>query len=279
MKVLKIPITEIDVLISRGRNEETHQLQADHIKKFGLIHPIKVALNRDKNGKKYKLVYGQGRLESAKRLEFKEIDAILNEQLSPVEHIEQWFTENNSRMALSPYDAGRILAEERDAGASLQKLSDKYKLSCGYISLAIKVIKKGSPKLKSKISKQAKYKRKEKENELRMNNAGEIVSAFDDHASQDTIVDTIEKLNVSSAKDIREIIKVGKKIKKEEGQIASTDDLIRSIKSIEVDLKKSSEEHLALFNQQDVLRKVFKVLCNDDFFMRLVEENSISVRF
>ena len=276
MKLAKIPISEIEVFIERERNSEIHEMQHAHIEKFGQIQPIKVAVNKNKQGKKYLLVYGQGRVESAKSLGQREIEAIIDERLTEVEHIEQWFTENNSRRDLSPYDTARILVEERDAGTSLQELANRFRLSTGYASHMIKIFKKGSHKLKSRLSKKTKHKRKTDKKELKMNQAAVIVSAFDDHKDQDAVVDTIEEMGITSTREIRTVVKKAKELKKEKEKEVSTDNLIRSIRTIEDDLKNTSDKYYAFFNRKELLRKAYETLCDDKFFLKIAEENKLS---
>lgn len=275
MRVAKILVDEIEPLIERGRDKERHKMQQAHIQGYGQIQPIKVTLNKNKTGKKYVLVYGQGRLESIKTLGHKEIDAIIDDKMTEVEHIEQWFTENNSRRDLTPYDIARILHEEKEAGASLQVLSDRFRLSPGYISGIIKVIKKGSLKLKGKISKTTKYKRKTNPKEIRMNQAVEIASAFDEHSKQDAIVDALEEMGITTTTGVRVAINKAKELEKSSG--VTTDNLIKSLTNIEDDLKNRTEEYYKLFTQKEELRKAYEALTNDQFFLTLAKENKFPI--
>ena len=269
MHIKNILISNVDILIPRERNAERHEWQASHIAKYGQLHPIKVIPNPRKNGKKYLLVYGQGRLESAAHLGKKKIETTIDHEMSYIEAVEQWFTENVVRRELTAYDKAKVLKQLHDIGISIRDLAKRFCISPAYTKMLLRVFEKGSPKIHEQL--QVKGPRK-----IQMAHAVRIVGSFDNFNDQEAIVRTLRKLGIHSQKTVEIIIEKAKNLKYTDTKI-STEKLIKALRNIEIELRDKTDKYYTIFHQKELLEKAYTKLVKDKQFRKLAHVNQIAL--
>lgn len=151
--VTLIPVNEINILNSRVRNriiaEEIHR----NIRNIGLKRPITVTPRTElKNGKKYNLVCGQGRLEAFIEAGEKEIPALIIDASSEDAHIMS-LIENIARRNNSSLELLQSIKNLKNQGYDESEIAAKTTLGREYIHGIIKLLEKGEERLVNALEK------------------------------------------------------------------------------------------------------------------------------
>jgi ParB/RepB/Spo0J family partition protein len=111
MKVIDIPLGQIEIGERRRQDYGDIGALAIGLKRVGLLEPIIV----DRNGQKgrYRLVAGERRIKAATMLKWKTIAASLLDQLTPTELREIELEENENRKPLTERERARTLASSK----------------------------------------------------------------------------------------------------------------------------------------------------------------------
>lgn len=272
-QVKEINVSDIDVFIPRSRDAERHKWLLDSIMDLGLKDPI--AVTKDKITHKYRLVYGQGRLEAYKKAGQQSIPALVLD-LDESECYENWFTENRMRRSLNPLDQANIMKADRDRGDSLEEIARKYKVSTGYASSMISLMKRASPELKKRLSKAAKFKSAEHKSAITTGKASEITSAFPEHGDQDAIIEAMDDLKVKTTNEIRTVLRKSRQIKTR-GKPLTAQSIIKSINRMKADLASVNEWILTRTERVAQLKSIVQSLLRDTDLTRLLQKHKIRV--
>ena len=187
-EMIIISVNDIqEIYLEREREKEGFQCLMDSIEKIGLIIPITVR----KNGDKYELIKGQGRLEAHKLLRLDKIKAyVCEEDIPDVQKIENWLVENIVRQHLSPYDKLRMIYYEYQRFKDKDKVVNDFTISKYKVQEAIDFFENASSEILRKVEKK----------ELSYTPAKKLVTALQDPASQNSVADLLaqEKLDKKS---------------------------------------------------------------------------------
>lgn len=151
--VTLIPVNEINILNPRVRNriiaEEIHR----NIRNIGLKRPITVTPRTElKNGKKYNLVCGQGRLEAFIEAGENEIPALVIDASSEDAHIMS-LIENIARRNNSSLELLQSIKNLKNQGYDESEIAAKTTLGREYIHGIIKLLEKGEERLVNALEK------------------------------------------------------------------------------------------------------------------------------
>ena len=129
-KILSIPLTEIQCLdqvrtnSNKGFDDDSIDELAQSIKNTGLLQPITVRPNPDGQG--YLVLWGERRFRDCKKLDLKEIDCIVREDLTKEDDIVlAQFLENEQRNDLSLMEKAAALHRLFEAGIKKKDLAEK----------------------------------------------------------------------------------------------------------------------------------------------------------
>lgn len=275
IKSRNISTALIDVFISRDRNQSRHEWLKESMRQYGLINPIAVREVKS-NPKKYKLIFGQGRLEAAIAIGWKTIPGYIL-KVSEDQQAELWFTENFQRRKVPPYDLGGLMKFDRDSGMKLKDISEKYNFSIGYVSRLITTFEKSSSKLRLRIKKDRSRQNNETKNkQIDTGKAGEIVSSFPEHEDQNAIIEVMDDMNAHSSEDMRVILGQGRIIKqKSPNTPLSAMQLIKSLSKIENDLSDQAEWNNSRNNMLQILKTAQNKLNNCDYCVNLAQKHKL----
>lgn len=141
-----IPVSRISVLNPRARNKRQHREIVNNIEAVGLKRPITVSRREDKNGPRYDLVCGQGRLEAFQVLGQAEIPAVVIDA-SESECLVMSLVENIARRIQRPVDVMKEIGALRDRGHTEAEVADKIGVSTSWVSLVLMLLDKGEERL------------------------------------------------------------------------------------------------------------------------------------
>ena len=128
-EVVLIPVSEVNVLNPRVRNQNIAEEIRRNIRNVGLKRPITVTLSASpKNGKKYDLVCGQGRLEAFIDAGETEIPAIVVEADKEDAHIMS-LVENIARRQNNPMELLQSITSLKKQGYDDTEIAGKTGLS------------------------------------------------------------------------------------------------------------------------------------------------------
>ncbi len=201
------------------------------------------------------------------RLGKKKISAIIDHEMSYIEAVEQWFTENIVRRELTTYDKAKILKKMHDIGVGLNELTKRFCITPNYARMLLKFIEKGSPRIHKQI---------EKGKRLPMYQALRIVDSFDNFSDQEAIARALAKLGIRSQKAIKTVIDKAKQMKHAETKI-STEKLIKALHSIKSGLKNTTDKYYATFNQNEILQKAYTKLTKNRDFKKLASKHQLAL--
>jgi len=140
MKVIEIPLDQIEIGERRRRDYGDLKALARGIKQIGLLHPIVV----DRNGKEsYRLVTGERRLRAAQILDWSTIPATLRDHLSEAELHEIELEENENRKSLTEQERRRTFASSKQLVEDAKKAREILGRSAP--KFATKKTKRGRP--------------------------------------------------------------------------------------------------------------------------------------
>lgn len=145
--VVMIPIEAITVMNPRVRNGKVHQEITENIQRVGLKRPIEVRrIGRD--GNRYALVCGQGRLESYKLLGQTEIPAIVLDADEESGHIMS-IVENVARRNPRASETLTQVAALRQKGYSDAEIGKKIGCTASWVNNVANLLEKGEKRLLS----------------------------------------------------------------------------------------------------------------------------------
>jgi len=151
--VISIPISEINVLNPRVRNQAIAEEIRQNICGTGLKRPITVRLSENiKNGKKYDLVCGQGRMEAFVEAGEEKIPALVITTDKETAHIMS-LTENIARRNNSSLELLHSIRYLKTKGYGEHEIAAKTGLSRDYIHGIINLLENGEERLINSVEK------------------------------------------------------------------------------------------------------------------------------
>ncbi len=151
--VALIPIEDIHILNPRVRNQIIAEEIRQNIRSIGLKRPITVAPRKDsKNGKKYDLVCGQGRIEAYIAAGVTEIPAIVREVSEEDAHIMS-LVENIARRNNSALELLQSIKYLKGQGYADDAIAAKTNLGKDYIRGIIRLLEEGEEYLVNAVEK------------------------------------------------------------------------------------------------------------------------------
>ena len=151
--IVLIPIEDIHILNPRVRNQIIAEEIRQNIRSIGLKRPITVAPRIDaKNGKKYDLVCGQGRIEAFIAAGETEILAIVREVSEEDAHIMS-LVENIARRNSSALELLQSIKYLKSQGYADEAIAAKTSLGKDYIRGIIRLLEQGEEYLVNAVEK------------------------------------------------------------------------------------------------------------------------------
>lgn len=151
--VALIPIEDIHILNPRVRNQIIAEEIRQNIRSIGLKRPITVAPRKDsKNGKKYDLVCGQGRIEAFIAAGETEIPAVIREVSEEDAHIMS-LVENIARRNNSALELLQSIKYLKGQGYADDAIAAKTNLGKDYIRGIIRLLEEGEEYLVNAVEK------------------------------------------------------------------------------------------------------------------------------
>ncbi len=148
-----IPIEDIHILNPRVRNQIIAEEIRQNIRSIGLKRPITVAPRKDsKNGKKYDLVCGQGRIEAFIAAGETEIPAIIREVSEEDAHLMS-LVENIARRNNSALELLQSIKYLKGQGYADDAIAAKTNLGKDYIRGIIRLLEEGEEYLVNAVEK------------------------------------------------------------------------------------------------------------------------------
>jgi ParB family chromosome partitioning protein len=148
-----IPVSEINILNPRVRNRIIAAEIHHNIRTLGLKRPITVTPQTEtKNGKKYNLVCGQGRLDAFIEAGEKEIPALVIDVSSEDAHIMS-LIENIARRNNSSLELLQSIKFLKNQGYNESEIAAKTTLGREYIHGIIKLLEEGEERLVNALEK------------------------------------------------------------------------------------------------------------------------------
>lgn len=141
-----IPIARITVINPRIRNQRIFKDIIDSIAEVGLKKPITVTRHEDKNGPRYDLVCGQGRLEAFQALGQTEIPALVVEA-DAQERLVKSLVENCARRLHQAIDLLHDIGGMKRRGYTEAEIAKKTGLSMEYVRGVVRLLEKGELRL------------------------------------------------------------------------------------------------------------------------------------
>ncbi len=148
-----IPIEDIHILNPRVRNQIIAEEIRQNIRSIGLKRPITVAPRNDsKNGKKYDLVCGQGRIEAFIAAGETEIPAVIREVSEEDAHVMS-LVENIARRNNSALELLQSIKYLKGQGYADDAIAAKTNLGKDYIRGIIRLLEEGEEYLVNAVEK------------------------------------------------------------------------------------------------------------------------------
>lgn len=141
-----IQISEIVVPNPRTRNPKVHKEITDNIERVGLKRPITVRLNASKQGGRYALVCGQGRLESCQMLGETEIAAIVIDADAETGHVMS-IVENVARRTPRANETMEQVSGLRSRGYSDAEIAQKIGCTSSWVNNVANLLERGEKRL------------------------------------------------------------------------------------------------------------------------------------
>lgn len=146
-----VPISRIEVLNPRERNQELFDEIVENIEKIGLKKPITVTPRvGDDGAERYLLVCGEGRLEAFRKLGEDRIPALVVE-VSDDDAFIMGLTENIARRRYRPLELMSGISQLQEKGCSPKQIAEKTGLSIEYVYDVLALIEKGEERLLSGV--------------------------------------------------------------------------------------------------------------------------------
>jgi len=151
--IVLIPIEDIHILNPRVRNQIIAEEIRQNIRNVGLKRPITVSHRKDiKNGKKYDLVCGQGRIEAFIAAGETEIPAIIRKVSEEDAHIMS-LVENIARRNCNSLELLQSIKYLKGQGYADDVIAAKTNLGKDYIRGIIRLLEQGEEYLVSAVEK------------------------------------------------------------------------------------------------------------------------------
>ena len=151
--IVHISIEDIHILNPRVRNQIIFEEIRQNIRSVGLKRPITVAPRKDsKNGKKYDLVCGQGRLEAFIAAGETEVPAIVHEVSEEDAHIMS-LVENIARRSCNSLELLQSIKYLKSQGYEDDVIAAKTNLGKDYIRGIIRLLEEGEEYLVNAVEK------------------------------------------------------------------------------------------------------------------------------
>lgn len=141
-----IPVDQINVVISRGRDKKQFQENIRSINDVGLYKPILVNSRRLKETDEYDLICGEGRLKAHIELGKTHIAADVLDIDDSQAHL-MTLGENIARTPPQTIEFARVLKEMRDYGMSWEELAAITGKSDSYVRGYIQLVEQGEERL------------------------------------------------------------------------------------------------------------------------------------
>jgi len=146
-EIRMIPVDKIRVINPRVRNKKKFDEIVENIQNLGLKRPITVSLrteNKEDDG--YDLACGQGRLEAAKKLGWKEIPAIVV-SVSREERFLMSLVENIARRNPPSIEMVRHIGVLRERGYTIREIAKKIDMANSIVGGIIRLLNNGEERL------------------------------------------------------------------------------------------------------------------------------------
>jgi len=205
-RVVMIPIEEIRVLNPRSRNKYKFTQIVTNIRNIGLKRPITVSQSSSKDGKRYDLVCGQGRIEAYVALGQMEIPAIIV-TVSKEDCFLMSLVENVARRQQLSIELVQHIGLLKERGYTSAQIAAKIDVSKEYVRGIVRLLQHGEERLISAVEK----------GQIPISTAVEISSATDEDA-QSALLEAYEKkkLRGNALTHVRRLIEqrrtMGKKL-------------------------------------------------------------------
>jgi ParB family transcriptional regulator, chromosome partitioning protein len=148
-----IPISQINILNPRSRNQVTFHGIVSNIANIGLKKPITVSRRSDSvDGKAYDLVCGQGRFEAYQALGQEEIPAIIVE-VGRRDCFLMSLVENIARRRQSPIELMREVGNLKARGYNAAQISQKIDMAKSYVTGICYLLDHGEERLLAAVEK------------------------------------------------------------------------------------------------------------------------------
>jgi ParB family transcriptional regulator, chromosome partitioning protein len=145
-QVQVIPIDRIAVVNPRARSKKTFMEITANIAEIGLKRPVTVALRNHRDGPRYDLVCGQGRLEAYQSLGQKEIPALVVEA-DGEDCLVMSLVENLARRQHRAIDLLHDIEGLKQRGYRDSEIADKTGLGVEYVRNVLRLLRTGEHRL------------------------------------------------------------------------------------------------------------------------------------
>jgi len=269
-----IPVDQIDVLNPRDRNSRVFEEIVGNIKSLGLKKPVTVTPRADlKDGKRYLLICGEGRLKAFKALGEKKIPALVV-AVNDEDAFIMSLAENIARRAYRPLELLAGIEQLNQQGYDRRVIAQKTGLSLDYVKGILLLLKNGEERLLVAVE----------SGRVPLNVAITIAGAGDDEAMQSVLQDAYEsgKLRGRQLLQVRRVLQrrstLGKSIahrSARKGSSVTTSSLVRNYQH-EVERQKLMVKK-AEFTQQRLLFVIeaLRQLLADEHFSNLLRAEGL----
>ncbi|MBF0448857.1 MAG: ParB N-terminal domain-containing protein [Magnetococcales bacterium] len=141
-EIRMIPISRIEVINPRVRNQKQFRKVVNSIDRVGLKKPITVAIKPDSDPQAYYLACGQGRMEAFIELEQTEIPAVIL-SATKEECMVISLVENMARRQQRPFELFSAIKALKDRGYSDEEIGTKIDMPAKKISGILKLLNHG----------------------------------------------------------------------------------------------------------------------------------------
>jgi len=197
-EVQMIPVDLIDVLNPRERNAKTFSEIVANIEAIGIKKPIKVTPRDTEHGKRYLLVFGEGRLITYKTLHITEIPSLVVD-VSDEDAFLMSLAENIARRQSRPLEILAGIGQLKEKGYTPKNIAAKTGLTMQYVQGILTLLEQGEERLLIAVEK----------GNIPLNAALTIVGVGDDDkAMQSAMQDAYEsgELRGKQLMEVRRII-------------------------------------------------------------------------
>jgi len=273
-EVQMIPVDLIDVLNPRERNAKTFSEIVANIEAIGIKKPIKVTPRDTEHGKRYLLVFGEGRLITYQTLHITEIPSLVVD-VSDEDAFLMSLAENIARRQSRPLEILAGIGQLKEKGYTPKNIAAKTGLTMQYVQGILTLLEQGEERLLIAVEK----------GNIPLNAALTIVGVGDDDkAMQSAMQDAYEsgELRGKQLMEVRRIIEkrrvlgrsVSKSLPRKQAE-PSASSLVRTYRR-EVDRQKLMVKKAA-FVEQGLLFVIeaMRQLLADENFVNLLRAEGL----